>query len=236
MYTVYFGEKNSYKDWGLILTEKSIEFPEPKTKSVDAMGIDGEIDLTEVTTGGVQFNNRVLSFTFVLIEDRFNFSKIISEISERLHGKKMRITISFDAKYYYIGRCKINEFQTDRNTATIVIDCDCEPYKRLFNGYGPKEEWLWDSFDFEEDEIRYLGEIKVEGTCGIEIVGEAVEVVPAFLVSELSGTGTLQAGGKHYQLAAGRNRFPEFRIGKESVVIQFSGNFKVAIDYQGRRL
>lgn len=236
MYTVTFGDKNSYEHWGLILTEKSLPFPASKTLSVEAHGIDGVIDLTEHLTGTVQYQNRKLSFSFTLIGASYNWADLVSEIAAYLHGKKLQITTSFDAMYYYVGRCSINDFKTDQSTATIVIDCDCEPYKRSYNGYGPENEWLWGPFDFEHDEINYLGEIVVNETVDVTITGEEADVVPVFLVSNISGPATALVNGITYTLKTGKNRFPDIRIGKEPVDIQFTGNFIVVIDYQGRRL
>ena len=45
MQTVTFGTKNSYDDFGLILTDKNIGFPEPKLEEGDVIGADGVIDL-----------------------------------------------------------------------------------------------------------------------------------------------------------------------------------------------
>ena len=46
MQTVTFGTKNSYDDFGLILTDKNIGFPEPKLEEVDVIGADGIIELS----------------------------------------------------------------------------------------------------------------------------------------------------------------------------------------------
>lgn len=38
----------------------------------------------------------------------------LSNLSNYLHGKKMRIVMDADKTFYYWGRCTINKFKTDR--------------------------------------------------------------------------------------------------------------------------
>ena len=58
--TVTFGTKNSYTDFGLILTSKEIGLPEPKTEIVEIAGANGVIDLTEALTDDIKYNQRQL--------------------------------------------------------------------------------------------------------------------------------------------------------------------------------
>lgn len=54
---VKFGSLHSFYEWGLILSEKEIKAPQPKTKAVDVEWADGEIDYTEAFCD-VKYQNR----------------------------------------------------------------------------------------------------------------------------------------------------------------------------------
>ena len=51
---VKIGEKHTFKDWNLILLSVDIDFPNPKTETVDIPGTDGELDFSEVLTGDIK--------------------------------------------------------------------------------------------------------------------------------------------------------------------------------------
>ena len=136
MNTVYFGNKNSYSDWGLVLSEKEIGYPEPKTETVDIIGADGVVDLSESLTNDIKFKNRQLSFTFTFLDDPSTWWSSIRRIATYLHGQKLRIKLSEDPSYYFYGRCTINSFKTSKRLAQVVITCDCDPYRQPVSGSG----------------------------------------------------------------------------------------------------
>ena len=61
---VKFGSLHSFNEWGLILSEKEIKSPKPKTIEFEIEGSDGVLDYTEFF-GGVKYENRQLTFKFV---------------------------------------------------------------------------------------------------------------------------------------------------------------------------
>lgn len=125
---VKFGNYHSYDDFSLILSQKTIGTPSPKTETIDIPGGDGVLDLTEFT-GEVKYNNRELSFEFSTIVPQAEFMTLFSRVQNALHGKKMNIILDEDAGWYYVGRITVSEWKTDRNIGLLTIDCDCEPYK-----------------------------------------------------------------------------------------------------------
>ena len=114
MQTVTFGTKNSYDDFGLILTDKDIGFPEPKLEEVDVIGADGVIDLSEVLNDDIKYKTRKLQFTFTVLKGNKYWASTVADVANYLHGKKLRIQMDFDPAYYYTGRCKINSFKTSK--------------------------------------------------------------------------------------------------------------------------
>ena len=128
MNTINFGDYNSFIDFSLILTGKTIGSPEAKTSIVEIEGGDGELDYTEYF-GDVFFNNRTLKFDFETIVSPSEFSSLFSQIQNALHGKKMKVRLSEDNEFYYYGRIIVNEWKSNKRIGKITIEVDADPYK-----------------------------------------------------------------------------------------------------------
>ncbi len=124
---VKFGDKHSINDWNLLLVSKNIESPKIKKIEVEIPGSDSVKDLTDVF--GIKYYNRDLIFDFDIFSDYSNWWELHKDISNYLHGKKLKITLDQDNQYYYYGRCEISSFSNTKNVAHISILCNCEPYK-----------------------------------------------------------------------------------------------------------
>lgn len=120
--------KHSYKDFGLVLTEQNIGVPQAKTYTVDIEGRNGSLDLSE-SFGEIKYGNRTVKLTFGLIEKIESWQHRMNTVAGFLHGQKMKITIWSDPDFYYVGRCFVDEYNSSQRLGTIVISCDCEPYK-----------------------------------------------------------------------------------------------------------
>lgn len=124
---VKFGDKHSIDDWDLLMVSKSIPDPEPKIIDVDIAGSNGKLDLSE-WTGEVLYNNRILTFNFDIYDSPSNWWTLKRQISNYLHGKKLKIVLDKDNQYFYYGRCKVTSFTNETTVAHITIECDCEPF------------------------------------------------------------------------------------------------------------
>ena len=120
--------KHSYLDFGVILTEQNIGLPSPKTYTVNIEGMDGALDLSECF-GEMKYENRTIKFTFESIDKITDWQAKMIKISSFLHGQKMKITTWSDPDFYYVGRCRIDEYNSKSKLGKIVISCDCEPFK-----------------------------------------------------------------------------------------------------------
>ena len=150
---IKFGNYHSYKQWKLRLKALEIEFPDEKTVKIDVEGSDGILDLTEAVNGSVRYKNRTLHFVFdARNNDYRHWTWLISDIANKLHGQKRRITLDFDPEYYYVGRCHINTAKTNEVKSEIAIDCDCEPFKTAVS--SDNGDWLWDPFSFRTGVIH----------------------------------------------------------------------------------
>lgn len=128
MIGVNFNNFHSFDDFGLILSSKTIEAPNPKTVKVSIEGADGEMDLTEYF-GETKFENRKLEFEFTSIIPKSEFKDQFSEINNAIHGKKMQILLDEDSEFYYVGRCSLSSWKSNGRIMELTITCDCEPYK-----------------------------------------------------------------------------------------------------------
>lgn len=131
MIGIRFGSIHTYDDWKLLLAQKQIGLPEVKTTTVEVPGVDGILDLTEALTGSVCYGNRELSFTFIALDalSGMTWAELLTKISAAIHGKKMDIVLDDDPEWKYTGRVTIDSFETSRSKRTVVIKCDCDPYK-----------------------------------------------------------------------------------------------------------
>lgn len=230
MQTVTFGTKNSYDDFGLILTDKNIGFPEPKLEEVDVIGADGVIDLSEVLNDDIKYKTRKLQFTFTVLKGNKYWASTVADVANYLHGKKLRIHMDFDPAYYYTGRCKINSFKTSKRLCTITIDAECEPYRLDINGNG--EKWLWDTFSFQNGFIR-VNAVTVNGSLQVNLQNQRKIVSPTFTCSTAM---TVTFDGVTYNLPKGKTQVLGIRLQYGTNYVTFKGNGTVKIEYQGGAL
>lgn len=230
IYGVTFGTKHSYRDFELILSSKEIGLPEPKTQTVSVFGRDGDIDLTDALGDCVTFENRKLTFTFSVLDGARNWPMVLSEISNYLHGQKMRIILDVDKGFYYWGRCKVNSYKSNKTLGIVVIECDVEPYKLDINGVS--DRWKWDPFSFV-DGIIYVNSITVDGRLTVNLPNRTRIVSPTFICSEAM---SVTFNGVKYELRKGRNVVYGIRLQEGDNELTFEGNGTVQIDYRGGSL
>ena len=128
MNTVFFDDINSYNDLRLILSKKTIGAPSPKVLSVDIPGGNGALDYTDFF-GEIHYYNRALKFEFSIIDNPKNFPDRYSHILNTLNGRKMKIVLSDDKEFYYIGRVVVNDWESEKRIGKVVVEVDTEPYK-----------------------------------------------------------------------------------------------------------
>ena len=99
------GGYNTLEDWGIDLYDVEIGLPEVKTRFLELPLESGNIDLSEAVTGRPSYGPREIKL-FLGKKDKFPFrwAEMITDIARAVHGKRLRIWLSFDPNYYYIGR------------------------------------------------------------------------------------------------------------------------------------
>jgi len=231
VYGVKFGDKHSFKDFNLFWERFQITYPEAKTYEIDVPGADGQVDLTELLTGDVKFNNRTVSFVFSYLGEYEKWHQVLNEVSNHLHGKKLKIIPDTEPDYFYLGRLSLETEKTDDTMCQLTITGEVEPYK--YELVSSTDRWLWNTFSFRTGIIREYNRIVVEGERTVNVIGSKRPVSPEITCSE---DMLLRAGGKEYELKKGRNHAYGLVIYDGDNELIFVGNGTVTIDYRGGRL
>lgn len=206
---VKFDNFHSFYEWGLILSEKEIRSPKPKTHEVDIAGGDGVLDYTEYF-GGVKYENRHLSFKFSkanIVPD--GFLALFSVVQNSLHGKKVKVVLDDDPDNYYIGRVSVNEWKANKRVGEITIDVDAEPYK-----YKAAETVVTQA---------------VNGTLSILLTNSKMPVVPTITTTAAM---TIAFGGYTAAVEAGTFRLPELQLAEGQNAVTVTGNGSITFKYR----
>lgn len=226
-YGVKFGDKHSFRDFGLYPKSKMVvNPPDVREVYVEVAGADGDLDITEALTGRANYESREGKFEFT-VTDRTKWDAVYSALMNEIHGRKMRVILDEDPYYYYYGRVKVDSFKTNKHTATITVEGYFEPYKKSLTANS--EMWLWDPFNFETGVARDYANLVVDGTLTTTVVGSRMPVTP---VIEVSSNMTLTYGGTTYQLSTGRNRIAGMVLADQEYTFTFTGNGSVSIDFE----
>jgi len=210
---IKFGNYHSFDDFNLILSQKIIGTPSPKTETIDIPGSDGVLDLTEFF-GDVKYNNRPLTFEFSTIVPQSEFMEQFTKVQNALHGQKMQIVLDDDAEWFYTGRITVSEWKADKNVGKLTIDCDCEPYKTR----------LGDTVIFQ----------MVEGTETTVILPNSRK--PVVPIIDITGDVNLTFGTNFWSLTEGRYELPAVRLVNGDNVILLNGTGTTTFTYRERGL
>lgn len=129
-----FDNYNTWHDWRLTLTAKSMTPPEPKTNYVDLGGMHGSLDLTEALTGEVAYGDRTLAASFWSSEGTFmERLATVQTITAALHGKKVQIVEPDDPEHYFLGRVIIKSQAHDQVHTEFSVEAICDPWRYAMN-------------------------------------------------------------------------------------------------------
>ena len=125
---------NTWYDWKLILTSKSIPPAEPKTKLIRLDGRSGSLDLSEALTGEVTYNDRTITATFWTdYGTRKDREKLLQDITVALHGKKIKVVEPDDPDHYFYGRAKITAVNNILPYMEFTIEIVADPWRYAIN-------------------------------------------------------------------------------------------------------
>ena len=206
---IFNNDKSAYDDWNIVLTGANVPLPVPKTATVDIKGADGVLDLSEVLTGDVTYNNRVITLNFDMLNDS-DYYTLISNIANYLHGRNVTVRFTNDDDFYYIGRASINQWECVKRIGKIVIHVDCDPYKYKLN------------------ETVVTVNLNNE-TKGVTLHNLRKRVSPTL---DVTGNVTMTFKGVEYPLIAGKQQILNFVLTEDKNLVSFKGTGVVKITYR----
>lgn len=125
---IRFGAFHSYDDLRLILSKKEMGSPTVKAQKLDIPGADGTLDLTDFF-GEPKYEDVTHRFDFSTSYPQEEFISQFSTIKNKIHGRKMRVILDDDPLFFWVGRCHVSGFTSEKGIGTISVEVDCEPYK-----------------------------------------------------------------------------------------------------------
>lgn len=206
---IFNNEKSAYYDWNIVLTKADIPLPSVKTSSVNIKGANGILDLSEVLTGDVCYENRDIKLTFSMMED-MDYNSTISNIANYLHGKKVTMKLTNDDEYFYSGRAVINQWDYSPGKGKLVIAISADPYK------------------YSVTESNVVVNLNNE-TKSLILPNKRMRVAPTLVVT---GSVTMTFEGKTYTLNAGEQQLLNFLLSEGDNIVTFSGTGSVKITYR----
>lgn len=197
-------QNHTGKDWGLVMTSKSLSPPEPQTYMVEVPGRNGLLDLSEALTGEPRYRNRELKFTFFGNGSRDEVKELIAKMNE-LHGKEIEITDDDSTGWYYIGRVKV------------------EHVDRFY--------WVEFTLTVDAQPFRYAREAKNYAVTNVTakkvtVINEGVTVIPTIVTT---AQATISFNGATYSLDAGTYESEKIRLapGDNEFVITSTGGVTI---------
>lgn len=113
----------------------SVAMPKLRTNYVTVPGGMGLLDNSTALTGYPLYDNRtgVWNFTIANQYPDYDWNKIYTNLTNLIHGKKVRVTFWNYRNFQYYGRLTIDDWNVQKNWSTINISYDLEPYKLEVN-------------------------------------------------------------------------------------------------------
>ena len=213
---ISFDGIHSHYDLDLILSKVEIPPAIPKEEYIDLAGGNGSLDLSEAH-GEVKFNDRDgCKFIFAMnpandLSD-IAFEEKKTEVSNALNGKRFeRITLDKDPEFYYQGRCKVDQYLSDRRIRQIVVTARVKPYKLKQN-----ETILKYTLSEEEQTVTAMN--------------GRMSVVPEITCTD--DNTKVVFGAIEKMLSKGTHKILDFQFKEGANVLKLSGSGTITFKYQ----
>ncbi|MDL2224683.1 hypothetical protein LJC20_00520 [Eubacteriales bacterium OttesenSCG-928-M02] len=209
MNQITFGEKQSYNDWGVILSSWSLTGAAAKTEYIDVPAADGTLDLTEVLAGEPRYNDRTLTCKFTFPPPRTEWERIRQAIANYCNGQRMKIWVPDCPDYYLVGRVSVDTLTRNRGYALLNVTAACEP-------------WL-----YKNDPTEVILDV-AESYSGV-LVNDRRRVIPEITTDAAI---SVRMNDLTKELSAGTFVFADFALKEGENPIEITGSANVVITYQ----
>ena len=227
-------EFHTFRDFGLKCMKIDLGRPEVQSSYQQIPGSSQYVDMLKAIKADDEpiLGRRKLIAEFDCLGKMEDWSVQYSKLLNSVNGKELKWILDTDPGFYYIGIVQVESQKANYAKCDYTFTLDAEPYK--YEITASTEDWLWDPFDFETGVIEEMNGLYITPIDNsILILEGGANVVPVIYVHDMESTGmTVSHNGKIYMLRAGRNRFPQIRIGKQEVTLAFTGTGTISIEYR----
>ncbi len=207
-----FGNKHSYDDYGLILTEYEVSSPEPNRYLVEVPGRNGVLDLTASLTPRITYENRTIQFAFTWKSSPENYEEELQTLLNDLHGQKMHVILDSDPDRYFDAFLTVSSSTfSGTQKATVVVTGDADPFK--YNNTETVET--------------------LSGSGTLICENDRMEVIPEITVTSET---TIEFGTVTATLAAGTHRVANIEFTEGDNELEITGSGTTTIRYRQGRL
>lgn len=200
-------------DW--TLTAWELPEPTPVTNFLDVPGrIKGPLDMSNILTDGLPtYGSRPFSATLETSEgNRLEREARISDMVNRLHGRRVHIVVPDKPNYYAVGTITVQRKYNDMAHGSVEIAGTCEP-------------WLYAA---EEIVVQLQATAAVQ-TATLLNMG-VMPVVPVLQVE--GGTVTLQYNGMSLGMDMGSYQWPDLFLTPGEHAVTYTGAGTLTITYR----
>lgn len=207
----------SDQDLDLIIENISVGEAPVRFLSQEIPGADGVVDYSDVF-GSVCFGPRPLTIragkrTLRRYGKSHRFCQS-GAVQNALHGRMMKITLSDDESYYYLGRLSVGEWAEENGVGHVVITGTCAPWK------------------YKREPTVVSASISDADYTEIYLLNSRMQVVPRITATAPS---VVVWGGQTYALQAGVNAIRGIYLnpGTNTLMAKtLSGEGTLTIEYQ----
>lgn len=211
-YSVIFDGKHSWQDWSLIPASRPIvPLPQMNVKEVEIPGKSGAIDLSTYQAGHPTYKNRSATFSFYVANEVRPWIETYNRISNHLMGKKIKVVLAEDPKYYYYGYCNPT-IGNGEQRLVVQITANLDPFKRQCN-LNPS-----------------LKDIHVVDVTYFYIDGSVAYDSPTITTSNPITVSTID---KIVSVPAGTHTIYELQFGPGTHAVGLHGSSVVTFDFRG---
>lgn len=207
-----FNNINTWYDWDLILTEKKITPPEPKTNYLKIEGMSGHLDLSEALTGEITYDDCVIEATFWTDKGNRNDRKrLLEKIVNTLHGKRLNVKDPDYPGSYFYGRVTVKSVVNNLAYAEFTLEITCDP-------------WVY----ADDDTVRMID--LTDAVKNVVIMNYGVKTVSPMIT--VTGSLTIKYGENERTLSAGSYKISDLLLRQGANVIGVSGTGSVTFTYK----
>lgn len=200
-------------DLNLIVSRIHVGSPDVRLNLIDVPGMSGALDCSEAPGGEIVYGPRPITIDAgKTIVSRYAQD---SRIKNALHGKRMKIILSEDPQWYYIGRINVGEWVRECGIGHTTITCTCDPWKLKIEPTTVARADL--SANYKQ----------------LSLPNERRPVVPTITVAQNT---TLLWQGNTYTINAGTHRLPDIQLQAGDNILKAkvpdSGTGSITVEYQ----